>query len=68
MSHCAGGLKVPEKTAIEVRMKHAEDRLDKHEAVHEKIWDKIDRPPVWMTLAFATVMGICGWLAHAAIT
>jgi len=57
-------------SAIEVRVGHVEDKLEKHEEVHLRLYDAIDalkqRPPVWVMLALASVTTICGWLLHAA--
>ena len=61
-----------ENTAIEVRMDHAETRLDKHEDVHQRLYDGIDRlhkrPPVWATAVIGVLTAAVGWLAAVTIT
>ena len=60
-----------EETAIGVRMKHAEIRLDKHEDVHQRLYDGLDRiqkrPPVWATAVIGVLLAICGWLLSLAV-
>lgn len=54
-----------ENTALGVRMDHAEVRLDKHEDVHQRLFEglsKIEkRPPVWATAVIGILMAVCGW-------
>lgn len=61
-----------DETALGVRMGHAEVRLDKHEDVHQRLYDGIDklekRPPVWTMAVVSILMAICGWLLHMAAT
>lgn len=46
-------------------MDHAEVRLDKHEDVHQRLFEglsKIEkRLPVWATAVIGILMAVCGW-------
>ena len=60
-----------ENTAIEVRMGHAEVRLDKHEDVHQRLFDLIEkdkRPPVWVLPIIGFLTAAIGWLSHMTAT
>lgn len=52
-------------SAMEVRMNHAEDRLEKHEKAIDRIGQ---RPPVWVTPVIGALMAVCGWFAHMVIS
>lgn len=59
-----------EETAIGVRMDHAEVRLDKHEDVHQRLYEGLDklgkRPPNWVMPVVGILTAAIGWLIHAA--
>lgn len=59
-----------ENTALGVRMDHAEVRLDKHEDVHQRLFEGLDkvgkRPPVWVMPIVGILTAAIGWLLHMA--